>query len=81
MRVLIKTRKELLNTHNVFEDLGKHIRRKNNTISFPEEKQQELCGKVVFCYSQNVEQERWNTITDKNTWTIESWMIKEILVE
>lgn len=81
MRVLIKTKEELLQVHDVIEAIDGHIRRSNSSISFPKEKQQELCGKVVFCYRQNGEQARWNTTVGKNTWAIESWMIKETLVE
>lgn len=81
MRVLVKTKEELLKTHDVIETSDGHIRQGQSPISFPPEKQRELCGHIVFCYAQSCEQERWNTITDNNTWTIEPWMIKETLVE
>lgn len=81
MKVLVKTVEELLATPNAVLQFNGKIRCTGESISVPVAKQEDLCGKVVFCYA-DTGRERWRVPSDKNSdWILESWMIKEVLIE
>ncbi len=87
MTVLIKTIEELIADTNIQQlDTGilNHIY--GGLMAF--EKQQKLCGKVIFCYKHTVNGDlTQNTFRTKRAngsvkgWLVHGWMIKEILVE
>lgn len=87
MTALIKTIEELVADTDIRQlDTGilSHIH--GGFMAF--EKQQELCGKAIFCYKHIVNGDRiQNILHTKRTsgsikrWLVHDWMIKEILVE
>lgn len=87
MTALIKTIEELVADTDIRQlDTGTlgHIRSGFMTV----EKQQELCGKAVFCYKHtvngNITQNIFHTKRTNGSikrWLVHDWMIKEILVE
>lgn len=81
MTCLIKTVAELLEVPGTTINTDTHIRLLGSEISFPRKKQEELCGNIVFCYAGSNGRGQWQVPIKTNTWTIEPWMIKEVLVE
>lgn len=81
MTCLIKTVAELLEVPGTTINTDTKISLLGSEISFPRKKQEELCGNIVFCYAGSNERGQWQVPTKTNTWTIEPWMIKEVLVE
>lgn len=78
MRVLIKTREELLDTPNATLCSDNRITHTETGYHMSVYKQQEICGKVMFCFNSFPD-----LVTQpRNTkWRVEGWMIKEVLIE
>lgn len=82
MRALIKTKEEMLDTPGVYMDNDTNkLRRKGSRTASPHRKLEEICGTVIFCYNHPHADDIWASEPYSECWTIESWMIKEILVE
>lgn len=82
MRALIKTKEEMLDTPGVYMDNDTNkLRRKGSRTASPHRKLEEICGTVIFCYSSPYVNGGWVTKPCDIGWTIESWMIKEVLIK
>lgn len=82
MRALIKTKDKMLATPGVsIISKTNKLHYEGSNIASPQRKLDEICGIVVFCYSSPYVNGGWVTKPYDIGWTIESWMIKEVLVE